>query len=162
MGDLRLPDPGQDRQLVRWGDGLQRPGRDGPAASAARTVERGTMVLRSLAPAFALRWMVTSLMRAFRWNGGRTVDAVRPGKTVQPVQGVSDTLHQRAGTGCFLDAWKGLAPWSRAQAAAMRNAREDRAQGEGVQVPGGTDAASESRASLLALPSRKEEKPARA
>ena len=29
--------------LVRWGDGLQRPGRDGPTASAARTFERGTI-----------------------------------------------------------------------------------------------------------------------
>ena len=42
LGDLRLPDPDQDRQLVRWADGLTGLGRNGPLASAALTFERGT------------------------------------------------------------------------------------------------------------------------
>ena len=40
---------------VRWADGLQGPGRDGPSASAAQTLMRGRKVPRSLALAFASR-----------------------------------------------------------------------------------------------------------
>ena len=64
-------------------------------AGTAQRSERGTGVdagyqgERERALTFEYWYTATTLMRAGRWNGGRTMMAVRPGKTVLPAQGVA-------------------------------------------------------------------------
>ena len=52
LGDLRLPDPGKDRQLKGWADGLRGLGRNGPPCERRTDVDAGYDGLRELAPSF--------------------------------------------------------------------------------------------------------------
>ena len=49
LGDLRLPDPGKDRQLKGWTDGLRGLGRNGPPCERRTDVDAGYNGLRELA-----------------------------------------------------------------------------------------------------------------
>ena len=49
LGDLRLPDPGKDRQLKGWADGLRGLGRNGPPCERRTDVDAGHKGSRELA-----------------------------------------------------------------------------------------------------------------
>ena len=51
LGDLRLPDPGKDRQCG-WADGLRGLGRDGPPCERRTDVDAGYNGPRELAQTF--------------------------------------------------------------------------------------------------------------